>query len=678
MYVIPAAQIREDTPGVGQKTRRLATLLREGFPVPAFVAVPAGVVGRLAAGDSSLTAVIVQEITEVLHAERYAVRSSALAEDDALHSLAGQFRTVLDQPASELAVAILTVIQDASRKLPTIDDTFSVIVQTYVPAQVAGVTFTRHPLGNREMVVEYHHGIGEKVVGGEVRPERLRFYWHQDLPHVRLPQFSQAVDLWKRMEGLFGFPQDVEWCVGGNQVSILQSRPLTSIQPQQYAEALMLDDLLAGRRDFLYEKTEISEVAPRPTPVTFSLLERLYAKDGPVEKAYDSLGVRFRPQPFLLLIGNELYVDRELEVRSFFPSASLLESDGRRPRMVRLRGALTSAHNQRALAAIDPARHLEEMTAEVRHQLSRTPAPQPTLREEAIEFCRDYRFIARLNILAAKAVRDLEALLADESVSAAAVLGGIRVSPEEAGELPVGTFGDGFVGNTLELMDATPFFRTSMTQMSMPTVERWWEGVRKSEKHELQELTRTALRFSRLREYGRWLTVRGVNRMRAHLFSLAEQCEVPPDEAFFVTLAEWEGAVPDSGMRQGRRDAYERASASTFPVRLTARCEPEDDAAPLGVSPGTTEGTLVSLETLDRTSGPVILWTPILSPELTQVLPRVTGVLSAQGGLLSHLSIIAREQHVPVVVGVPLETSGLSLGDRVRIDGAKGEVRVVG
>ncbi len=670
MHVIPAEQIREDTPGIGAKTRRLATLLREGFPVPPFVGVPAGVMERIAGGDQGLLVTVIQEVMETLPPGPYAVRSSALAEDDALRSMAGMFRTVLDQPVEQLDQAVMAVAEDAAGKLSSMEGTFSVIIQTHVPALVSGVTFTRHPLGGREMVVEFHRGMGEPLVGGQVRPDRVRFYWSQPLPHAGLPHMADAAEMWKRMEGLFGFPQDIEWCVAEDGLWILQSRPLTSIQPQQYAEALELDTLLSGRGEFLYEKTEICEVAPRPTPVTFSLLHRLYARGGPVARAYGELGVRFQPRPFLLLLGSELYVDREEEIRSFFPALSLLTGDDRTARPVRLRGLLTTSRNQRALAAIDPGAHLPAIRAECQ-RLAQTEAPVRTLREEAEAFCDAYAFIARLNVLAAKAVRDLEAALEDETVSAAAVLGGIRVAEEE--ESPPAGEGE-LTGNTLELMDATPFFRAAPAQAHIGAVDRWWAGVRSGRRGELKALTETALTMSRLREQGRWLSVRGVNRLRSALFRLAEECEVPPDEAFFVTLTEWEGAVPDGGVRQGRRDAYERAAGTTFPPRLTSRCPPEEEGRPLGVSPGVAEGTLVTLQTLQDAKGPVILWTPILSPELGAILPRLAGIISAQGGLLSHLSIIAREQGVPVIVGVPLETSGLSLGQTVRVDGWKGEV----
>ncbi|MBW1762622.1 MAG: hypothetical protein JRJ64_14195 [Deltaproteobacteria bacterium] len=48
------------------------------------------------------------------------------------------------------------------------------------------------------------------------------------------------------------------------------------------------------------------------------------------------------------------------------------------------------------------------------------------------------------------------------------------------------------------------------------------------------------------------------------------------------------------------------------------------------------------------------------------------------GGLLSHGSIVAREYGVPAVVGVAGATKTIRTGDRIRLDGARGQVFKLG
>lgn len=48
---------------------------------------------------------------------------------------------------------------------------------------------------------------------------------------------------------------------------ILQSRPITTVTKEKYEEYIYLDETLPLGQDFLFEKTEISEIAPRPTTI---------------------------------------------------------------------------------------------------------------------------------------------------------------------------------------------------------------------------------------------------------------------------------------------------------------------------------------------------------------------------------------------------------------------------
>lgn len=66
-----------------------------------------------------------------------------------------------------------------------------------------------------------------------------------------------------------------------------------------------------------------------------------------------------------------------------------------------------------------------------------------------------------------------------------------------------------------------------------------------------------------------------------------------------------------------------------------------------------------------RTTDPA--WTPLLQ--------RVAAVVTETGGLLCHAAIVAREQGIPAVLGVPDAVSLLSDGAMVEVDGRAGLVR---
>jgi pyruvate,water dikinase len=67
--------------------------------------------------------------------------------------------------------------------------------------------------------------------------------------------------------------------------------------------------------------------------------------------------------------------------------------------------------------------------------------------------------------------------------------------------------------------------------------------------------------------------------------------------------------------------------------------------------------------------------TKIASPALSQVLPRVAGVVAELGGSTSHLASLARERGIPMVLGVLEATQKIPDGAQVGVDGVMGMVR---
>jgi pyruvate,water dikinase len=70
-----------------------------------------------------------------------------------------------------------------------------------------------------------------------------------------------------------------------------------------------------------------------------------------------------------------------------------------------------------------------------------------------------------------------------------------------------------------------------------------------------------------------------------------------------------------------------------------------------------------------------ILVVSSLDPRLAPVIGRLGGLVAETGSVLSHLAILAREQHVATVVGVPDARRRFPPGTELAIDGSTGEVR---
>jgi rifampicin phosphotransferase len=227
-----------------------------------------------------LQAAITQELARLGEHDRYAIRSSATAEDLPAASFAGQHDTYLN------VVGLAAIVQHISRCWASLfteravtyrmrngvdhrDASMAVVVQQMVIPDAAGVFFTADPVtSNRKVAsVEASFGLGEALVSGLVKadvynvrdgevvskavgrkqralvaspsggteehavePER------QNQQVLTDEQIVTLVEQGRRIEAHFGCPQDIEWCLSGDEFQIVQSRPITTLFPIPFAD----------------------------------------------------------------------------------------------------------------------------------------------------------------------------------------------------------------------------------------------------------------------------------------------------------------------------------------------------------------------------------------------------------------------------------------------------------
>jgi pyruvate, water dikinase len=97
---------------------------------------------------------------------------------------------------------------------------------------------------------------------------------------------------------------------------------------------------------------------------------------------------------------------------------------------------------------------------------------------------------------------------------------------------------------------------------------------------------------------------------------------------------------------------------------------------PAGIGWGSGRAVVVNCECeLARVAPGDILVTKVAGPALSQILPRVAGVVAELGGSTSHLASLARERGIPMVLGVLEATRKIPDGAQVAVDGVAGIVR---
>src|SRR4051812_44176302 len=151
---------RGDADAVGGKGLSLALLAGAGLPVPPGFCVTSAAHRRLRGHPPSSDPALIEQVRAAyrrLGAGPVAVRSSATAEDGAVSSFAGQQEPVLGAGGGEAvcgAAGPRWAPLDPDRAVPYrrhqgVSDQglpMAVVVQRLVPADVAGVLFTRDPL----------------------------------------------------------------------------------------------------------------------------------------------------------------------------------------------------------------------------------------------------------------------------------------------------------------------------------------------------------------------------------------------------------------------------------------------------------------------------------------------------------------------------------------------------
>jgi len=98
-------------------------------------------------------------------------------------------------------------------------------------------------------------------------------------------------------------------------------------------------------------------------------------------------------------------------------------------------------------------------------------------------------------------------------------------------------------------------------------------------------------------------------------------------------------------------------------------------------SPGVVEGVarvLRSVNEIGQIRDGEILVCPVTAPSWAPVFGKIKAAVSDIGGTMSHAAIVAREYGMPAVVGTGHATKRITTGQRVRVDGDRGIVTIVG
>ena len=278
---------------IGGKARGLGLLMGQELPVPPFFVIPA---------DLELDRGALKAALETLGPGPYAVRSSALAEDGAQHSFAGQLESFLGvKTIGKIQAAIAACrASGGSERVQAYCATHgiepgpvAVVVQRMIRGEASGVMFTRDPDQPEHTLISAAWGLGEGVVQGSADCDAFRVgpsgeieaevqdkqvlvklvrdepverpvpKAKQDQPVLSDAQVRQLVAWGRKLELIGGRPQDVEFTIEGDTTWLVQTRPITTPVP-------------SGRK-LLWDNSNIVEsYSGVTTPLTYSFARGAY------------------------------------------------------------------------------------------------------------------------------------------------------------------------------------------------------------------------------------------------------------------------------------------------------------------------------------------------------------------------------------------------------------------
>lgn len=688
-----------------------------------------------AAAPPELEAQIVDLATRVGRSGRLAVRSSATVEDLEGSSFAGQYRSLLDVDASDPTDVMRAVrlvwaslwhpAPVAYRRAFGIDEAnvaMAVVMMDMVPATTAGVVFTADPGGAEDAArVEAVDGLGEKLVSGQKTPRA----WV--VPRTELdglpPAPRRALELALDIEAMHDIPQDVEWAAVGDEVFVVQARPITVLQTDDGFDTPIDDHELTT--------AGIVEMVPGVLPPLRWEINRFLLEEA-FRSVLDNLGLmrgdHVEDRPFVRRVRGRVAIDfdqlraavattpgalHELETQYFGTAPDPQDAPRRR-----------TGHNglRRTIHALRTQRHAVD-NAEVLIRTVRALRDQPV----DIEAMTEGQLVRYLDRLLDLAARGLAAELA-VAASAAAAYRRLELllednlgadGPGEAQRITTGTqIGEVREQRASAAIFAGPSWSELGTEPAIPsaeapgsTTERLADLERRLQAlpgwrrrriltgqfvdlriHLLRRVVDEATDQLTRRERSKsaFLELGGVTRLvvlelgarltQSGALSMPNDVELLSVPELRRLVAGRDGPRPDDLRR--RRSWIERYDAEgQLPLRFVG--VPDRERAPLpegdvlegwAASPGRRRGPAqVVRSSSDGLEEGAVLVAEATDASWSPLFVKAAAIVVERGGPLSHAAILARELGIPAVLNVHGATRRLD-GLPLSVDGDQGLV----
>ncbi len=600
------------------------------------------------------------------------VRSSAPGEDSEKTSFAGLHESYvnvrgIDSIMEHIRLVWASLWSDAALLyrdelgLDIKHSSMAVLVQELVAGEVSGIVFSKGPENNNQMVIEAVHGLNKGLVDGDVEPDR----WVIDreeasiIKHsgpsfrdkiVRLKETGTALEklpenlsdtiplkekdvleihyIALKLEKKFGLAQDIEWTKRDDEIYVLQSRPVTISQNREKLWYLSL------RRN----------------------IDNLHALRKKIEDK---------------LIPNMIGDAKALQ--SVNPA--LLDDNELAGEIIR-RKKLYEEWDKRYTDEFIPFAHGMRLFGQVYNDRVKPSNPY--------EFMDLLSGSEMLSIKRNEGINRLAGILRnDASLMDKAKNGAVEGDFAGDFEKLFRDFGHSGIFRTREnllnhiIKLASNPEKEKQDQKDISELERSFiSALEKEEKSFAEELLEIARISYRLRDddnihLGRieHQYLLSLNEAKMRIAARSDKLD-PADD---LELEELIKALMDSAYIPEKKVRISRENV-VLDQRKTVR-QIQGQPAGEGLVTGRARVITENEELFNIRSGEIMVCDSI-DPNMTFVVPLVSGIVERRGGMLIHGAIIAREYGIPCVTGIPEATRIVANGDEVTVDGYLGIVTI--
>jgi phosphohistidine swiveling domain-containing protein len=542
----------------------------------------------------------------------------------------------------------------------------AVLVQALIIGNYSGVAFTVSPMHAGQSVVEAVPGLNQGLVDGLVTPERWildretqAIVSHAaadrtqsvvpadqgvhvaDLPddaRQRRGLTASDVDavavLARRIETVFGSPQDVEWTIVDGEITVLQARPVTttaaseddqrgwylslrrSYENLQLLRAKIEDDLIPA---MIREAEALASIDFKPLS-NIELAAEVRRRVDRNQHWSNVYWADFIPYAHGARLFGQVYNDT-IKPENPYEFADLLTDT--------------------PMASLTRNRHLEDLATGVR---------------EAPGAAEDLR-CGRMDHLPASLRASLDTFVAQYGMLSSGITG------DREGALAESTL----VQLILELAARPAQSPTRAPVDHEVLVRRFIEAFAPEERDWAQSLLDLARSSYRLRDDDNIHLGRIEAQARRAVRDAAARLENDPPPEDAAALREALSQMPPE-----KTAPVASADTVSHGPGLQARQLVGQPAGP-GLARGRARVVADPQDLKAFQSGEILICDAV-DPNMTFVVPLAAAVVERRGGMLIHGAIIAREYGLPCVTGVPEAMQFIRSGDQVTVDGYLGIV----